>query len=65
MTSKKLKKLSENDNMQDSDDNSSDQSDSEQEMEVNNEVNIVYDVLRNAGMDVIHFFLSAGNSNRL
>lgn len=40
MTSKKIKKTSENDNMQESDDSSSDQSDSGSELAENHEVNV-------------------------
>lgn len=40
MTSKKAKKVSENDNMNESDDSSSDQSDSGSELAENHEVNV-------------------------
>jgi len=58
MTSKKAKKVSENDNMNESDDSSSDQSDSGSELAENHEVNVKIQKImkRNRLNNVFHYF---------
>ena len=58
MTSKKAKKVSENDNMNESDDSSSDQSDSGSELAENHEVNVKLQkiIMSNRLNNEFHYF---------